>query len=213
MGAPESKPLRGFIPKERVGSAATWSLQPLTPAAEESQAAEREQQAYERGLAQGRAEGAAQERQRRLQQADQLEALCGSLRARFAELERAGADALLDCALAIAQHVLRQELATRRDALLPVAREAVARVIDSQAQPRIYVHPDDYALLAAELHSDGLLKGCQFIADSRIERGGCRVETALSEVDATVSTRWRRVLAALGIDLTGGEGSAASHAD
>ncbi|MCX8004092.1 MAG: FliH/SctL family protein [Burkholderiaceae bacterium] len=206
MGAPESKPLRGFIPKERVGSAAAWALRPLGEAAgaDGGPAAERERQAYERGLAQGRAEGAAQERQRRLQQAAQLEALCGSLRARFAELEGAGADALLDCALAIARQVLRQELATRRETLLPVAREAVSLVIDSQTQPRIYVHPDDYALLAAELHGDALLKGCQFIADAGIERGGCRVETALSEVDATVATRWRRVLAALGAEAAAG---------
>ncbi|MCS7100918.1 MAG: FliH/SctL family protein [Burkholderiaceae bacterium] len=211
MGAPEFKPLRGFIPKERVGSAAAWPLRPLgqdTGALGGGPAAERERQAYERGLAQGRAEGAAQERQRRLQQAAQLEALCGSLRARFAELEGAGADALLDCALAIARQVLRQELATRRETLLPVAREAVSLVIDSQTQPRIYVHPDDYALLAAELQGDALLKGCQFIADAGIERGGCRVETALSEVDATVATRWRRVLAALGA-----EGSPTTDAD
>ncbi|WP_369751602.1 FliH/SctL family protein [Pandoraea sp. B-6] len=38
-------------------------------------------------------------------------------------------------------------------------------------------------------------------ADSTIERGGCKAEAASGEVDATVATRWQRVMAALGKDL------------
>jgi flagellar assembly protein FliH len=60
------------------------------------------------------------------------------------------------------------------------------------------VNPQDLALLRADLEADGLFKGCRFIADARIARSGCRVETAQGEIDATLATRWERVLAALG---------------
>jgi flagellar assembly protein FliH len=63
----------------------------------------------------------------------------------------------------------------------------------------VFLHPQDYAALRAEFDADGLFKGCRFIADARIARGGCRVETAQGEVDATLATRWDRALAAVGM--------------
>jgi Flagellar biosynthesis/type III secretory pathway protein len=122
------------------------------------------------------------------------------LRARFAQLEADGADALLDLALAVARQVVRREVAVARDAVLAPLREAVALVIDQHAQPRVHLHPEEFELLRGELEADGMLRGCRFIADASVARGGCRVETAQLDVDATVQTRWRRVVAALGVD-------------
>ena len=120
------------------------------------------------------------------------------MRARFGELHEAGADALLDLAFTIARQVIRRETAIRRDALLPLAREAVSMVVDQHANPRVFLHPHDLATLQPEFEADGLFKGCRFIADPRIARGGCRVETAQGEIDATLASRWERVLASLG---------------
>jgi hypothetical protein len=33
-----------------------------------------------------------------------------------------------------------------------------------------------------------------------MDRGGCRVETASNQIDATTSTRWQRIAASLGKD-------------
>jgi flagellar assembly protein FliH len=38
------------------------------------------------------------------------------------------------------------------------------------------------------------------VEDPQIERGGCRLETPSTEIDATLETRWRRVIASLGRD-------------
>jgi flagellar assembly protein FliH len=36
------------------------------------------------------------------------------------------------------------------------------------------------------------------VEDSQMARGGCRLETAQSEIDATLENRWKRVLESLG---------------
>ncbi|MGH8429807.1 MAG: FliH/SctL family protein, partial [Solimonas sp.] len=36
------------------------------------------------------------------------------------------------------------------------------------------------------------------VEDAQMERGGCRVETATNQIDASVATRWQRIAAALG---------------
>jgi flagellar assembly protein FliH len=206
MGA-NDRILRGFIPKELVGDAASWEFAPLLGEAVRASGAdrllsERERRAFERGLAKGRAEGQQQAAQQRASHAQQLDLALNTLRARFAELEAGGADATLDLALAVARHVIRREVHVAHDAVLPALREALALVIDQHSQPRVLLNPQDLELIRADLDADGMFKGCRFSADPTLARGGCRVETAQGEIDARLGTRWQRVLDALGIDRT-----------
>jgi len=202
MGASDQKSFRGFIPKEQIGEASSWEFASLTgevaARGAPAQLTERERRAFERGRTQGHAEGQAAERQVKAEQGAHVARVIDQLAGRFAELHEDGADALLDLAFTIARQVVRREIALQRDALLPVAREAVAMIADQHAHPRVFVNPQDFALLRTEFEADGLFKGCRFIVDARIARGGCRVETPQGEIDATVATRWERVLAAVG---------------
>ncbi|HEU0199133.1 MAG TPA: FliH/SctL family protein [Burkholderiaceae bacterium] len=204
MGASD-KVFSRLIPKEQVGEAASWEFESLggqaTPArGTEKLLLERERRAFEKGRAQGRVEGHASAQRDLQQQNRQLERVLAELRGRFAELESSGADQVLDLALEVARQVLRHELSVQREALLPVMREAVAAVIDHHAHPRVFLNPQDHAVLAASLDADGLFKGCRFIGDPSITPGGCRVETPHNEIDARLETRWQRVLDALGIE-------------
>jgi flagellar assembly protein FliH len=211
MGAPE-KTFGRFIPKEHVGDVASWEFQPLGGGkpqtrtggtqhhAATSMMTERDRRAFERGRQQGFHEGQQEAQRQKAQHARQLERVLDELRGRFAELESNAADAVLDLAIEIARQVVRREIEIQRDAVLPVVREAVSAIIDEQTHPRVHLHPDDLWLIQADLDTDGLYQGCRFVPDASIARGGCRVETAQSEVDATLATRWRRVLGALGVD-------------
>lgn len=192
----------------RPGDAAAGQFRPLAgkvmhidPATAMS---ERERRAYERGRKEGFEAGARaaaeQARRERADHAARLERVLGELRARFGELESAGADRVLDLAVEIARQVVRTHVEVKRDAVLPPLREALALIIDQQAHPRVHLNPRDFELLRAELDSDGMFKGCRFIPDAAVGRGGCRIETHQGEVDAQVATRWRRVMAALGIE-------------
>ncbi|GAB4473000.1 MAG: flagellar assembly protein FliH [Burkholderiaceae bacterium] len=208
MGAPE-RPFGRFIPKEHVGDVASWEFQPLGGAAKSpprggaaTAAAmnERERRAFERGRQQGFHEGQQEAQRQKAQHARQLERVLDELRGRFAELESNAADALLDLAIEIARQVVRREVEIQRDAVLPVVREAVTAIVDEQTHPRVHLHPDDLWLIQADLDTDGLYQGCRFVPDPAVARGGCRVQTVQSEVDATLATRWRRALGALGVD-------------
>ena len=203
MGAPD-KPLGRFIPREQVGQAAAWEFQSLAgavpPSVKEKLLSDREQRAYERGHEDGYAAGHAAAMQVRTQHAAEMARVLDALRGRFGELESDGAEQLLTLALTIARQVMRREMDVDRAAVMPALHEAVHAVIDQQAHPRVHMNPQDLAHLRDSLDADGLLKGCRFIADPAISRGGCRVETGHSDVDATVESRWNRVLAAVGID-------------
>lgn len=204
MGASD-RILRGFIPKDQVSEATTWEFQPLSGGSPISKngtdrlLSERERRAFERGRKQGQVEGLQQAAVQRASHAQQIDQVLRSLRGRFAELETSGADAVLDMALSIARHVLRQEVEVRRDAVLPVLREALVTLVDQQSQPRVHLNPHDLELLRSDLEADGSFNHCRFIPDAHVGRGGCRVETPKGEIDARLGTRWQSVMDALGL--------------
>lgn len=195
------------ISKDKIGGTANWELRPLAggtrgpgsaPLSARASEASREKSGYEAGQAQGYADAMRNVQQARAADLQRLEALLAQLQGRFDELCVRGADCLLDLALDIAAQVLRREVQTHREAILPVVREALAMVIDSHAHPTVRLAPLDFELVREALQPDSRYHGCRFLADPAIQPGGCRVESPHGEVDATVATRWRRVVQTLG---------------
>lgn len=143
----------------------------------------------------------------------QAEAEAGRIRAVTAQftrscamLEQELAGQLLDLALDIARHMLRADVKARREALLPVVREAIACLPDQVQRPQLHLNPADVELVRARIGDELQTAGFTIVEDHRIEPGGCRISAANCEVDATLPARWRRVLAALGRDLAWSDG-------
>jgi flagellar assembly protein FliH len=195
------------IPKDKIGGTANWELRPLAagtrvagsaPLSVRGTGAGREQSGYEAGRAQGYADVMRNAQQARATDLQRLEGLLAGLGERFDELSTQAADCLIDLALDIAREVLRGEISTRRDVILPVVREALSMIIDAHAHPVVRLSPLDFELVRESLRGDGQFHGCRFLADPAIQPGSCRVESPHAEVDATLATRWRRVVQTLG---------------
>jgi len=193
------------IPKDEVGDASSWELRSLGQTAQVSRNAnglwsERERRAFERGREQGALEATRAAQQVRAGHAERIGQVIGKLQAALDELASRGADALLDLSLEVARQVVRRELTLRRDAALPAVRDAIALITDHAAHPRVHLSPQDYELVSAELEAEATHRGCRFVADPGVAPGGCRIETPQGAVDATLATRWRRVIATLGAE-------------
>ncbi len=198
--------------RAKTGAAASWELRPLarggriagsTSLPVRGTDAENEKSGYEAGLARGHAEAARNAQRERAVDLQRLEALLGALQQRFDELSSRGADAVLDLALDVAAQVLRREIQTQPESILPVVREALAMIIASHAHPTVRLAPRDFELVREALAGDGQYHGCRFVADAAVQAGGCRIESPQGEVDATLATRWRRVVQTLGCNPPG----------
>lgn len=178
------------------------------PTAEEIEAIQ--QQAHDEGLAAGREEGYAAGREegyrsgygegheKSLAELDRLKVLMAALDEALAQFERELGGDVLALSIAIARQITRNALNFRPDALLPVIREAIAGLPQPNQHPRLLLHPDDAALVRSLMEDELSQLHCRLSEDSHIERGGCRVKTEASEVDATLQGRWDKVMAALG---------------
>src|SRR5690606_32476234 len=89
-------------------------------------------------------------------------------------------------------------LSVRPEVIVPIVQEALAHLFDEQLRVRLHMNPADVALVREELGDRLTTNSCEIVRDASISLGGCRIETPRSSIDATLETRWRRTLAAIG---------------
>jgi len=155
----------------------------------------------EEARAQGHAEGLAAGREQAAAEAQRLHALAESLGEVVEAFQQALAVEVMELAVAVARQVVGQAIAVDPSVVLPVIREAVASLPHGHPSLRLRVHPEVAALVEAGFERTPPAAGdWQVVADASVEPGGCRIETATGELDATLPARWRAVVAALGSD-------------
>ncbi len=201
------------IPKEQMSAFQRWELasfnerpapEPGRPGIEEI-AAIREaarvrghEEGRAEGFAEGRAAGLAQGRTEAAAETARLRRLAETFGADLARADEVIARQALELALDLARAMLKTALPARPELVLPIVGEAI-RYLPALQQPAVlYLHPDDVALVSARMGDELHKAGWRVAAEPQLERGGCRVETASNQIDASLPTRWQRLTAALG---------------
>ena len=128
--------------------------------------------------------------------------LAEALSQQFAALEQSVADELVELAIELARQTVRRTLAIDRDSIVIVVQEAVAALLDERASFAAHLNPSDVEQVGAALGQSFAARGGRVVPDAAIAAGGCRIVAAGAEIDATVATRWRRVLASIGREVT-----------
>ena len=82
--------------------------------------------------------------------------------------------------------------------LLPTIREALNALPLHHGPVTLLVSPDDAAIVEEHLGDQFSHSGWRIQEDREIAAGGCKLTAGASEVDATLPTRWRRILETIG---------------
>lgn len=188
---------------------------PSAPQWDEAQLHELLEQARAEGHAQGLQEGQQQAQQQWQQHLDdyvsgagretaqRVDALLSRLDDSLQQLQSDMAQQLLDLACDIARQVVRQELRSQPQALLPVVREALDMLAAEGRAATVRLNPADFAVLDEALRAEqGAHSKVQWIGDASVAQGDVRVDSGGAQVDAGLDKRWRRAVAALGLVST-----------
>ncbi|MDH4283772.1 MAG: flagellar assembly protein FliH [Gallionellaceae bacterium] len=151
-------------------------------------------QAHEEGYQTGYAEG----KQRVETEAQRLAQMINMLNQELLQLDQKIAQDLLDLSLEIARQMLQQTLTVKPELLLEIVQNTINELPYFNQHAHLLLHPDDAELVRAQLGEQLNHAGWKIIENNQIERGGCRVETAHSQVDATLATRWQRITESIG---------------
>lgn len=160
--------------------------------------AEAHQKGYQDGLKKSEAE------LRNTQQ--KFNALMMALAEPFENMDEMVVEQMSELSIAIARQLIRRELHIEPGQVVAVVREAMAELPIGSRKIAIYLHPEDASLIrdAFSLSDDdqhAAEKPWHIIEDPVQTRGGCRITSENSLIDATVEARFNRVIA----QLLGGE--------
>lgn len=145
------------------------------------------------GFESGYEEGTARVRMEALQ----INTLLEQFERAVGEFDQQVGESLVQLALEVARQVVRRELKTQPQSLLDVVREALAQLPHQHVN--IHVHPDDAQLVRTHLADQVMHAAHRVREDATLTRGGCRLDVAGTQVDATVETRWKRIVESLGL--------------
>jgi flagellar assembly protein FliH len=148
------------------------------------------------GLAAGEKAGQATAEAEGRKEALRLTQVLETLEQRMEELNQTVADELLALAIEVARQVVRHEVAAKPELLLGVVREALEQLPLLHAV--IHLNPEDAALIRLRAGDQLSHAGHRINEDTKLKRGDVLIEAGGSHLDATLATRWRRVVEALG---------------
>lgn len=153
-------------------------------------------QAEEEGRRAGYAAGQAAARA----EAERLGRAAAGLEQALAEFNQSVADELLALATEIARQVVRETIAIRPETIQAVVSEALAHFPHQHAT--IYLNPQDASLVRSYAGDVLAHAGHRILEEPNLKPGDCLVESGSSQIDATLATRWRRVLEGIGLQTS-----------
>jgi flagellar assembly protein FliH len=125
-----------------------------------------------------------------------LQGLLHDFQRELTNADQAISDNLLTLALCLARQMLREALKVKPELMLGVVRDCLQNDAAFGQPLQLFLHPDDAALVREHLHHE--LNDCTVCVDSSLDRGSCRIKTGSGQIDATLATRWQRMVQTLG---------------
>lgn len=164
---------------------------PMTARQLEEIQSQARREGFERGLREGRDAGQKAFNERLAL----LDTLLGSLDQPFQALDEAVERQLAELAMLVARQLVRRELKTEPEQVVGVVREALAALPVAARNVRVALNPEDAVLVREALAVGEDSQTIRIVDDPVQSRGGCKVLTDNSQIDASVETRLNAVIA------------------
>ncbi|MCB1801013.1 MAG: flagellar assembly protein FliH [Gammaproteobacteria bacterium] len=161
--------------------------------------------AHEEGFEQGRQEGQEYGHREGLEQGradvrsriERLDQILNALEKPFEQLDQQVENEIVTLVISMVRQLIRREVKLDPAQIVGVVREALAILPIGARGIRVMLHPDD-AELVREAYTIGEHdQKWQIVEDPVIQRGGCRIHTDTSQIDATLESRLNSLIAPL----------------
>ena len=178
-------------PVPEVRSGADAGRRPMTARELEELHNQARAEGFEQGLKEGREAGSREFVQR-------LELLGNAMRqlsTPFEQLDESVEQQLVQLAMLVARQLVRRELKADPTQVVAVVREALAALPVAARDVRLALNPEDAEMIREVLSLQEGDQAIRVVEDPVQSRGGCRVLSETSQIDATVESRLNAVIA------------------
>ena len=167
------------------------------------------QQGYETGLQQGLEEGRIQGQQEGqklayeehklqfLEQKRQIQALIAQFETELNYIREHIAENVLHLSLDVGKSLTKTALQLKPELILPLIQDILHELAQTELPAYLILNPSDADLVRSRLSDKLSDHGWSIMEDPAIEAGSCKLSSASNELDASLSSRWQKLLQAL----------------
>lgn len=161
--------------------------------------------AHAEGFEQGRKEGQAYGHREGLEEGravtkakiERLDELLLALDKPFEQLDQQVENEIVTLVISMVRQLIRREVKLDPGQIVGVVREALGILPISARNIRVVLHPEDAELVRQAYTLGDHDQKWQIVEDPVIQRGGCRIHTDTSQIDATLDSRLSSLIAPL----------------
>jgi len=159
--------------------------------------AEGYEQGRKEGQAYGHREGLEEGRAAIREKTERLDELLFALDKPFERLDQQVENEIVTLVISMVRQLIRREVKLDPGQIVGVVREALGILPISARKIRVVLHPEDAELVRKAYTLGDHDQKWQIVEDPVIQRGGCRIHTDTSQVDATLDSRLSSLIAPL----------------
>ncbi|WP_126453781.1 flagellar assembly protein FliH [Sulfuriflexus mobilis] len=160
-----------------------------------------QQQAYEEGRAEGLQKGLDEAVEETRQRVGHLEAILNKLEQPLQDLDERLVEQMVNLSVTIARQLVRRELRIDPGQVVAVVRETISNLPVGARNIRVFLNPEDAEVVRGVLAVGSAEQRWEIVEEPVMSRGGCKVITDSSRIDASMETR----LTSIAASLLGGE--------
>ena len=160
-----------------------------------------QQEGFEQGRKEGQAyghrEGLEEGRAEAQNRIDRLERILAALDRPFEELDQQLENEVVTLVISMVRQLIRREVKLDPGQIVGVVREALGILPIGVRNIRVVLHPEDAELVREAYAISDHDQKWQIVEDPVVQRGGCRIHSDTSQVDATLDSRLNSLIAPL----------------
>ena len=155
---------------------------------------ELQKDAFDEAWQKGHAEGLVAGEEAVQQRVARLDELLRALSRPFDHLDESVEKQLLELSVALVKQLFRREIKINPTHVIGVVREAIQALPIASRSVQVHLHPDDASLVRETLRPAEGEPAWAIVEDPLASRGGCRVTTENSQIDASAESRLHAVI-------------------
>ena len=153
------------------------------------------QRTYDEKLKNGYDDGFKQAQQTLNEYKQTFEAIFSSFDNALKDLDNDVIHSITQLAISIAEQVIRRELEINSEQVVSVVKEAIKLLPLDESRLIIHLNPSDIVAVKNVFNQNDIVNSCSIVEDPSIQRGGCKLATEDSIIDATVDSQIAQIAA------------------
>lgn len=153
------------------------------------------QEGYNQGYEAGSKKGYEENAESLNKKAEEFSQLMAALSEPFKKLDEEVENELVKLSISLVAQIIRREIKMDTGQVIAAVREAIKVLPLSSQKVSLYLHPEDTELVRSVLALDETSSTWIIVDDPLITRGGCKIDTDVSHVDATIENRLAAAIA------------------